>query len=300
MRAEIIRQTLKRRARRLCKTLCLAWAGTVTVAAACPALAQSVIHSQTRDKLAAHVQLELGATTVKRMTAALAAQTGLDIQAAPYLNAHQITVQITDASGEDALNTLAELNGWRWYEKQDGSIVLSHLRVTTPQQITAIPAMLQAAVPADIRRYLQTDRSSLPGAAPMTFVPQNGSLSGFGDVNRRTLSLGNELARLLPDIANGTPVPYQHLTPNQQRTLLSCLFLGGTAGFSGIMGEGLMRGSFDPFELDVTKSEVTLHNGKTLYIGSKTIEGTLLHKAGFAASIHYGERRGSAIGGPRQ
>ena len=84
----------------------------------------------------------------------MATQTGLQIQTEPYLETRKLVVELDSLTGQIALDTLAELNDWRWFSPEKGIIRLTRKRVRMPQTLADLSACMIAALPADYRAFL--------------------------------------------------------------------------------------------------------------------------------------------------
>lgn len=55
---------------------------------------------------------------------------------------------------QTALDTLAELNDWRWFSPDKDSVMLTRKRVRIPQTLADLPTCLISALPNDYRTFL--------------------------------------------------------------------------------------------------------------------------------------------------
>lgn len=97
------------------------------------ATAQDKAKSQVAERLQTKVSVTLGTVTLPEVLAALSKQTGLIIQAEPYLQERKIFVQLNGVTARAALDALAELHDWTWRD-MDENRILNH----APQSATFI------------------------------------------------------------------------------------------------------------------------------------------------------------------
>jgi len=131
---------------------CLLMGGTLSISAA-----QSVSTTSAVEKLERWIHISADRATLESIAVQLSEQTGLHIEAAPYLRGHRSTIHFT-GDANTLLGTLAELNGWGWHEERDGRIVISRTLGRNPRSIREVPAAIQKVMAKDVRRYPYVDK----------------------------------------------------------------------------------------------------------------------------------------------
>ncbi len=178
-------------------------------------------------KLAKTVKLTLGSTTVDNLMTALSEQTGLNIRAADYLRERKIIVQMDGVTAETVLNDIGELNEWTWSETIPDRIMVVRKRLHVAATADAIPRLIQAAIPKDVREYLAIETPTEDIAkhiaahddhAMLKVIIASGALARTVAVDQAGL-----LTSLPAGIIKGEPIPYAKLTEHQRRQLLVAL-----------------------------------------------------------------------------
>lgn len=104
-------------------------------------------------KLDAKVSFSVESGSVGQVAAELSKQTGISIAAASSIRDRKLTFEAAGITVRQALDALAETYDCRWYRRQPGQYVVDRMLFRTPTDSTAIPALMQAALPVDIRIF---------------------------------------------------------------------------------------------------------------------------------------------------
>lgn len=207
-------------------------AALLTLGGASAARAQNVLSPATTEKLHHPIVLQSGSITLEVIAAQLSQQTGLQIEAAPYLSRHRLTLQCEGDSAESVLGTLAELNEWQWQEVDKGRIVISRALGRSPQGAADIPAAVQRAMPIDARRYLHVgSEDKVGGIQPIVSigVPAHDKVErtlAIQKAVRNRNAVQSEAGKLYtvqalaeklkPKILDGSPIYYRQMTDEQR------------------------------------------------------------------------------------
>jgi len=187
------------------------------------ALSQEAKPSQDPDeaKFTKKVHLLLGPTTLDKVAAALSEQTGLNIQAADYLQTHKLTVQLDNIPAQEALHAIRILNGWTVTKSDAGAYVVTHTPTQTAQTFADAGRALRSTLPKEFRIFFGLEA---PIGAPNTFDPNTDHL-GFASTVRQGAQ-EKLLESLKPNIGPTEFIPYDKLNPSQQEDLLCALVFG--------------------------------------------------------------------------
>ena len=257
---------------------------------------QNIHSAQVRAQLAVHTRLMLGATTLAKAARALSEQIGVNIEVADYLQEHNLTVCLDDLSGLDVLNTLADFYGWRWFEQENKTIVITHLRPKNIQQIRDIPFALQAALPNDVRWFLGIDLTpkdpffdrvlDKPPTPALSTEIQSGFKSGnMFQMNDYTQSWKEKLFELFCfDSLLPKKVPYTQLTATEKYHLCTAIVLDAFVRLNSAYGRTLLDGVLRPYELDPLEAVLKLDKGVLMISTTKTVKGQEV-TAGFGANV---------------
>ena len=240
--------------------------------------------------LASSTHLNMGATTLKAVTQALSAQTGLRVQTETYLEERNLVVELKNVTAQNALDSLAELNDWRWFSPEKGVVMLTRKRAPLPQSLSDLPVCMSAALPADYRVFLGVGvpKKDLP---PKVIVKPNGEeevqpafLTDFwlreDLVNTR---LGNLLnakwkrlrAMLLADVDTerqvelkaGKTLAWKPLSPAYDAGIRDVILLNTMS--NACQGDiSLLNNGLTSCEADINLAELSLYQGNGFMIGS--------------------------------
>ncbi len=257
------------------------------------AFSQQTFTKETEAKLQMKVQLRLGSTTLETVTASLSKQSGLKIQAVDYLKPHKMIVQIDEMCVADALNTLAELNEWRWVETDKGVLLIMRPLPRMPQSYVEASAALQSVLPKAFRTFLGVGVSpDAPENDRERRLKEAGAFDGVTNkrIEKRISTLINKHLDMLRESINqqdkeAKQLSYAKMTPDQKESLLIAL-VGGALGELNLNHYYLVRNHVYPYQLDTNKAEITVKNG-LLNIGATSTsangKGTLY--MGFGVGI---------------
>ena len=207
-------------------------AALLTLSGASAARAQNVLSPATTEKLHHPIVLQSGSITLEVIAAQLSQQTGLQIEAAPYLSRHRLTLQCEGDSAESVLGTLAELNEWQWQEVDKGRIVISRALGRKPRGVADIPAAVQRSMPLDARRYLHVgSEDKVGGIQPIVSigVPAHDKVertlamhkavrnhNASQAVAGKSYTVQALVEKLKPAILNGSPIYCRQMTEEQR------------------------------------------------------------------------------------
>lgn len=232
--------------------------------------------------LQAPAHLSLGATTVKAVMASLAQQTGLKIQAESYLETRKLVVHLDNLSGQEALDTLTELNDWRWINKGNGLVLITRRRVLLPEHLKDLPMCLINAFPKDYRRFLgfgvaakdlPEPKIISPQGQEMTFAGANEELDHTSRVFLRLQRLNDQKPQTLfdalqPGIMDNRIFHLKDLSPALQVDLQDALVLRILATLNRGPYLDLLNNGLMPYQKDRDTVEIYLYGGNGLMIGS--------------------------------
>lgn len=251
----------------------------------------SVDSAPTQSRLQVPAHLELGAVTVDAVIQFLSAQTGLPIQAEDYIRERALIVQMNNITVQAALDTLTELNDWRWFRREDGVIQITRKRPRIPQTPAELPACLRAALPADYRIFLGAGVATqdLP---QLFFMQEDGSSQAvpssgleasqrtqrlswrLGNLQRpRLLKLRRALLSELGDmqrvrLEKGETLTWKRLPPKQRKNIEEALMLT----YLSDLGDGYLRllaNGLSPFQNDINTAQLRIMQGNDMAIGSQ-------------------------------
>jgi hypothetical protein len=188
------------------------------------AAAQSVESDAVRDKLSTKIHLRLGKTTLTKVAAAIAQQTGLKVEPADYVSDREMIADMEGVSARAALNALSELNDWKWRETPEHAIAIARHLARPPQVAAAIPRIVQSAIPKDTRAFLGIATPS-EDLSQYTSPWLSNTRGVHGNLVTKTVRLlrdtqGDLYSSLPADAVQGTPIPYEKLTETQRRDLI--------------------------------------------------------------------------------
>lgn len=239
------------------------------------------------------VHLRLGATTVGKLTAEMAKQTGLNIEADPALAPHRLVVQMDGVRAEAAIKTLAELNGWEIANPDPTHYRVRPVAVPKPAAIGDIPRAFQAALPIDFRRYLGIElaEEDLPQdpalrrrvlKARLNYLPDGDTKRQFTLRSKQLLDSATEslIEELIPLLADGEEYLSVRLSAEQKERLLDWLVLENL----NLLDPDLILGRFRSFQRDWPSAEVRLKR-TMLMIESTTPVAVGQRREGFGAHI---------------
>ncbi len=122
-----------------------------------PAAAQQFWSAQAKRGLAKPVNINQGKTSVGQLLLALAKQTGLHMQMTPWLRGHRLLCKLNGVTAQQALNALAAMNHWRWYEStKPAYIVLLGRKSMLPASVAQLPAALKQDMPVEFLHIIYT------------------------------------------------------------------------------------------------------------------------------------------------
>ena len=232
---------------------------------------------EAQTRLQSPVHLRLGCVSLPQLTDALSAQTGLRVDAADYLRARNLVVQLDGVSASAALNALAELNDWAWRDKGGGQILITRRLPVLRQEPETVPIRSRAALPKDIRAFCRIGAAYDPPPADPRADSPDASVPIIYRPKTLTDSLREKIVNgLKPDILSGSEILWTRLTPAQQQDMTAILLFDTLhLTISSLRGEPL------PFVADPTRAFVEMQ-GNTLLIMSRPAPG---RRAGFGTGI---------------
>lgn len=110
---------------------------------------------QTDDpRLSATYQIEGGTITLAELADKISATPGIKVAVSEAIQGHRITVSPARVQLRALLDSLAELNGWRWIKEQDQIVIARH--VFRPRNTAEeMAAEMRRALPRDVLDYLR-------------------------------------------------------------------------------------------------------------------------------------------------
>lgn len=250
-------------------------------------------------RLKTPVELQLGQTTLAEVARALTAQSGIKVEAAPYLRARKLVVSIPRSSTAGVLNALAELNEWSWRMVGEDGVLIERARPPAPRNVAEVPQSVQKALPADLKRYLgvgvplETLATAHPGDGGRRSVPDPGMdererryspAKARLDAKIRTLT-ETLWAGLSERLGREGQTPFAELTPQQKEDLTTLPpLLAIAATFRG-MSSRILYDLLLPYEKDLSAVAMSLQNGNWLEYGMWTQEGKARVFRGSAVEI---------------
>jgi len=106
-------------------------------------------------KLDAKVSISRSSTTLAKVLEELSSKTGLSFAATDAVKDRHMTLEIVDMPVRDLLGVVTAGYDWRWYKQQPGRFVIDRRVFRAPSDPRAIPAMMQSALPVDMRVFLK-------------------------------------------------------------------------------------------------------------------------------------------------
>ncbi len=255
-------------------------------------VAQAEAVLSTAERLARKAHISSDTTRLADIMEALSAQTGLKIQAAACLRERRIVMQVDGLSAAALLDTLAELNDWTWHEVQPGVIAIARRTKPIPQQISAVPPALQAALPADFRRFLigtggtrdgmyfeRSDAPDLQASSPFRTANQKG-------MRDAAQQWRDQLCLLLQsDFATDVKIPYSRMNTAQKHALLVSKIFDSLVYSNTTHSHYILMGVLRPYEQDIAAGEITLE-GEWLNIRTtKQLAPDHTQSFGFGANV---------------
>jgi hypothetical protein len=219
-------------------------------------------------KLNMPVQLELGAAKLPQILRILSDKTGVPIECEPNLADRVVVAQMKDVSARDALDSLAELHEWTWRTTDNGHVVVGRklLPARIRQSAPAVPAFIQAAIPADIRRFIGAGTTLNVLDKPAVYQDDTQARS---DRNVRVMPKTQQaIARLIASLdakaLTHAPLKWEQMTSEQQQGLVSMSVLKAL----NRTDYGLLYGDHYRFMFDLRNVVMILrNNGTTLITG---------------------------------
>lgn len=253
-------------------------------------------------KLQKPVHLDVKSITLEQIAARLSQETGLTIEAAPYLRQHQITVQCDGATAQSLLETFAELNDWQWQERS-GKIVIERRLVRKPRSIAEIPATVQSALAKDVRRYLRDGaENTVVRDDGNRELPDANTILGRqvrADLQEKAVSkfcqgysvqgIGYAIARmtetLRADYPDSRRLPWKKMTDWQQRLLVAQEVLSILIGMDSAEGYQILHGRIQPYYVTMQGMQIEMPANGTIQFGLNAIDGKGITGIGFGQGI---------------
>lgn len=116
--------------------------------------------AETAARLKMPIRLQLGAASVQQVMETLSEQTGLVITAAEYLREREVTMQMEGVTARVALDALAQLYDWKWYDLGAGHLRLAHATRQPPRSLAQFAPAFAACLPKDIRTFVFIGQSA--------------------------------------------------------------------------------------------------------------------------------------------
>lgn len=252
-----------------------------------PLFAQNAGQDPAHVKLAATVHLNLGVTTADKLMAELSKQTGITIKTADYLHERILTVRMDNLTAEAVLAAIDELNDWTWSNVLPDQVLVTRRRLSLAGAAAAIPRMMQAAIPKDIRTCLSFPTPTDDLTKYVYGYSIHDSLADHLNSFRNQKTVATDQAELLislaPGILSGDRIPYEKMTPLQRSQLLISLVFP----LLGSVNNRFLHGDALPHVADVKNTVIKL-NGNSLFVGSHIHfdEGNYNNEVGYGVEIH--------------
>ncbi|MCW3097057.1 MAG: hypothetical protein JWL77_2675 [Chthonomonadaceae bacterium] len=264
-----------------------------TVGSTLPGQAQQTDAKHPVEAIKMPVHLRLGATTVGKLAAIIGDQTVLNIDTDPILSTHRIVVEMDGISAETALQTLADLNGWKITHPLSGHYHIRPIAAPLPKQIAEIPIAFRTALPMDFRRYLglEVAKDDLPQApargqfndSRLRYLQEKEDQRQITFRHNQLLEMATaSLTRDLPlQLKDGNEHSYAALSPEQKDYMVTLLVVNKLH----LLNSDLLHGKLKPFQRDYNTAELTLKDGRMLVVGATTnLNGGTMYEA-FGAPI---------------
>jgi len=239
----------------------------------------------TRTNLSKMVHLNLGATTVSAILAALSAQTGLTVKAADYLRERTLIVRMDNLSASSALDALNELNDWTWYRTNPNQILITRRRLRLDVAAASVPRMLHAAIPRDVRTFLNIPTPSEDMSNYVNPLTISGPHIPGGNQQKiyKALAIDKSamLTSLTPQLLTGEPIPYTKLDAKQRKQLLGSLVYD----ILWQTDDRLLHTDALPHVADINSAVLALHGATTLFVGSENISPGIKSSAGLGFQV---------------
>lgn len=117
-------------------------------------IAQTQPTDTIKGKLAQPVTVTMGLTTVDNFVKELSKQTGVPMRAETYLKEHQLSVCMSGVSAKSALNSICEMQHWRWIVSKGTEILVTHRLTVFPTNLSEYPKAYRSVFPVAWLPYL--------------------------------------------------------------------------------------------------------------------------------------------------
>jgi hypothetical protein len=243
------------------------------------------------EKLKTIVHLTPGRTTLAEVLKVVSEQTGLRVEAADYLREHRLIIVAPGLSTAALLNTLCEMNGWKWQVADDGRVMVDRPAVRTPITLADMPFAFRAALPPDLIRYMEIEEPipSGPEKARFDLFKKHEVYDTAVLLPRVRSKINLRLQESARNFAEGmtfpsAPLPqlkYQDLDQERSQLLPRLLVLDalGRVCETPTFYE-VLRGKLRSYQLTPGAAEITVNNGG-IHVGAVNIHGV---RQGFGAS----------------
>jgi hypothetical protein len=202
------------------------------------------------------------------------------------LQARTITVQMDGLTAASALDAIKELNDWTSSSPAQNEILIARRRLRVDPVPAAIPRLMQAAIPKDMRTFLQIPNPDQDVAnyrniyGPKRGVEKRGSF----DLLMRTFIADQTalITSLRPGIQTDEPILYTKLTDTQRDQLLDSLLFPVLRDTD----YQLLHGDLPPHVADINSAVLQMKGAATLLVGSIITVGDSESGVFFGTQIH--------------
>jgi hypothetical protein len=197
---------------------------------------------------------------------ALSRQTGIDVQPAPCIREHTITLSVHNLALSSILRSLHDLYGWAWHA--DGrTVVIDRPGVRQPSSPLDLANCIGLALPLDLRTLVGFRLGRAPTGAKGTsdaLEPDGPSLSSRRE--NALYELERDLRGKLP--ASGE-IPIRLLSDSAKDHLARFLTLDALVATSA----RAIAGDLKPFERDFQTATIHIQDGNVIWLGVTSNQG---------------------------
>ncbi len=250
-------------------------------------LAQDKAKSQVAERLQTKVSVTLGTVTLPAVLDTLSKQTGLTIEAEPFLRERKVVIQLDGVTARTALDALAELHDWTWRDMDANRVLIMRRRVRLPAEAAALPRRIQSIIPKDIRTFLEISLPSDDLRRYVSPIPTFDRIDAKDRVSQRTFALVGEARNLLaaslkPENLDGEPIRWKALSASQKERLLTSVVFAALWHTSF----DLLHSDLPPYAANPASASLQVEGGTTLHIRTIVNDGKTRSTMGFGTQVN--------------
>ena len=193
----------------------------------------------------------------------LSKQTGLAIECAPYLRDRSFTFALEGINAKKILDSICELNNWKWVKIARKRFVLTKRTFIRPQSIIEVATTLRNVLPKDFSDFVgfgSIEESRF--REKITNLPELDNAQFASQIKSHLLKICEKEGRkLFESVLNEYPksssVTFKNLSVVEQNKLTMIMTLK-TLMKSNIRA---IRGDLKPYEINPLSAELRIDNG---------------------------------------